>query len=186
MRRPKGQAKPTTEPMQTGLRLQAPAEALAALLRQRSLLLKNIALKRRELEEECEHIKSTMQTLMSKMHGLITERAQLVSEMHRLFSELLAQGRLSKSAHKKVSAVYRAIQEGGDFEPLDCDPFASRTNTHAGWGFADNEASDTDATPQRGPAAASAKHAGGQPGNDLLRSLFRRLTMALHLSLIHI
>ena len=105
MRRPKGLAQPNAKSNQIGLRLQPPAEAISALLRVRSQLLKKIALKRQELEQECENIKSTMQTLMSKMHGLLVERAQLVDEMHRLFDELLAQGRLSTSARKKTSTA---------------------------------------------------------------------------------
>ena len=64
MRRPKDQAKADVKPTQTGLRLQMPAEALSALLRERGHLLKKIALKRQELEQECENINSTMQTLM--------------------------------------------------------------------------------------------------------------------------
>jgi len=170
MRRPKDQAKADVKPTQTGLRLQMPAEALSALLRERGHLLKKIALKRQELEQECENINSTMQTLMGKMHGLLVERAQLVDEMHRLFGELLAQGRLSKSGRKKVSVVYQTIKESPDFEPLDCDPFASNPQTGSG----------EKAAPQPGPGASSARHAGGQPGNDSLRGLFRRLTMALH------
>jgi uncharacterized protein involved in exopolysaccharide biosynthesis len=106
MRRSKGQAKPNVESTQTGLRLQQPAEALSALLRERSRLLKKIATKQQELEQECETIRSTMQTLMSKMEGLVIERNQLVDEMHCLFDGLLADGRLSKSARKKVFAVY--------------------------------------------------------------------------------
>ena len=180
MCRSKGQAKPNAEHTQTGLRLQPPAEVLSALLRERSRLLEKIALKRQELEQECESIKSTMQTLMSKMHGLLAERALLVEEMHRLFGELLAQGRLSRSAHKKVSSVYQTIKESPDFEPLECDPFAPRPNPQTGNGFSDTDASDAEAASQRGPSTLTARHAGGQPGNDSLRGLFRRLTMALH------
>lgn len=180
MRRSKGQTKPNAESMQTGLRLQQPAEALSAMLREQSRLLKKIALKRQELEQECETIKSTMQTLMSKLHGLVAERNQLVDEMHRLFDGLLAEGRLSKSARKKVSAVYQIIKESADFESLDFDAFARPANPQTGGGFSETEASDTEPAPHPGPAAASARHAGGQPGNDSLRGLFRRLTMALH------
>jgi len=86
--------------------------------------------------------------------------------MHRLFAELLAQGRLSRSARKKVSAVYEEIKESADFEPLEHDAKATGANPQN--------------APRPGPAAPSARHAGGQPGNDLLRSLFRRLTLALH------
>jgi hypothetical protein len=180
MRRSKGRAKPNVESTQTGLRLQQPAEVLSALLRERSRLLKKIAAKQQELEQECETIRSTMLTLMSKMQGLVTERNQLVDEMHRLFDELLAEGRLSKSARKKVSAVYQIIKESNDFEPLDFDAFARPANPQSGEGFSETEASDTEPAPHPGPAAASARHAGGQPGNDSLRGLFRRLTMALH------
>ena len=180
MRRSKDRAKPNVESSQTGLRLQQPAEALSALLRERSRLLKKIAAKRQELEQECETIRSTMQTLMSKMQGLVIERNQLVDEMHRLFDELLAEGRLSKSARKKVSAVYQIIKESNDFEPLDFDTVAHPANPETHGGFSEPEANDTEPTSEPGPAAASARHAGGQPGNDSLRGLFRRLTMALH------
>ena len=180
MRRSKDRAKPNVESSQTGLRLQQPAEAFSALLRERSRLLKKIALKRQELEQECEIIRSTMQMLMSKMQGLVIERNQLVDEMHRLFHELLAEGRLSRSARKKVSAVYQIIKESNDFEPLDFDAVARPANPETHGGFSEPEANDTEPAPQPGPAAATARHAGGQPGNDSLRGLFRRLTMALH------
>ncbi len=180
MRRFKGQAKPNAESTQTGLRLQQSAEALSALLRERSRLLKKIAAKRQELEQECETIRSTMQTLMSKMQGLVIERNQLVDEMHRLFGELLAEGRLSKSARKKVSSVYRIITESNDFEPLDFDAVVRPANTEPSRGFSESDTNGAGPAPQPGPAAESARHAGGQPGNDSLRGLFRRLTMALH------
>ena len=180
MRRSRGQIKLNVESTQTGLRLQQPSEALSALLRERGRLLKKIALKRQELEQECETIRSTMQTLMSKMQGLVVERNQLVEEMHRLFDELLSEGRLSKSARKKVSSVYQIIKESNDFEPLDFDAVAHPDNAERSPGFSASDTNGARPTLQPSPAAASARHAGGQPGNESLRGLFRRLTMALH------
>jgi hypothetical protein len=180
MRRSKGQNKPNVESTQMGLRLQQPAEALSALLRERGRLLKKIALKRQELEQEGETIRSTMQTLMNKMQILVIERNQLVDEVHRLFDELLAEGRLSKSVRKKVSAVYQIIKESSDFEPLDFDEVAHSADTERSPGCSASDTNGVGPTPQPGPAAASARHAGGQPGNESLRGLFRRLTMALH------
>src|SRR5664280_1368904 len=180
MRRSKGRTKPHTESAQTSLRLRQPVEALSALLLERSRLLKKIAQKQQELEQECENIRTTMQTMLSKMQSLFAERTQMIEDIRRLFDELLAQGRLSRSAHKKVASVFRMIEEDGDLEPLDFDPFAPHPNSETGPGFSEAEASDTEPAPQPDAAAASARHAGGQPGNDSLRGLFRRLTMALH------
>lgn len=179
MRRSKGRAKPNAESAKTSLRLQQPSEVLAALLRERSRLLKKIAQKRHEFEQECESIQSTVQTMLGKMQVLLAERTQLIDELRRIFDELLAEGRLSRNARKKVASVYRIIEESGDLEPLDFDPFSVCHDSNAGPDFPETEASDVERAPQP-VATASARHAGGQPGNDSLRGLFRRLTMALH------
>lgn len=167
----------------SALRLQAPSEALAALIRERSRLLKAIAKKQSELEAAREQQRAVEQSLFERMQPLVREHAALQQEISSIFQELLASGKLSKTARKKVSQIFDELKEFGDLDPIggpksgaseefddaDFDPFGDARNPGAS---------------PSSQSVNSAKHAGGQPGNESLRGLFRRLTVALHPDLV--
>ncbi len=163
----------------TALRLRQPTEAVAALMRERERLLKAIAKKRIELERERESARVVAQTMFERMQPLVSERASLMEEVRKLFDGLFVEGRLSRSARKKVTKIYEWLIESGELEPLESEP-------HDPFGPDSPRDFDADDDWQPGAGAhseanvSSAKHAGGQPGNETLRGLFRRLTVALH------
>jgi hypothetical protein len=172
----------------TALRLQPPTEALTALLREQSRILKAIAKKQSEFDVERERLSKLSQSLFEGMQPLVHEREQLAEEVRQLFQELLAEGRLSRTAQKKVSLVYRDLVESGEIESFETK-FESKepSNNHPDWDFEEFDAPDDFIPPsgdRRASSVDSAKHAGGRPGNETLRGLFKRLAVALHPDLV--
>jgi hypothetical protein len=166
--------KSSAKPVSTALRLQPVSEAVAALLRERGRLVHRIGQKQKELERQRESNASIAREMAARMHPLVMERARLVEEVQRLFDELLAEGRLSKTARKKVAGILRAIEDSGEIDPIEPEPPSSPWGSEAPFdGFAPRQSQPEATVP-------SARHAGAQPGNDTLKRLFRRLTVALH------
>ena len=184
MVRPKSQpTRVKPKPGSAGLRVRQPAEAIAALLRDRARLLKQIAKKQQELDSEREQQRVIAQTMFSRMQPLVNERSSLIEEVRTLFSELLVEGRLSRSARKKVDQIFRWLTESGEIDPIDSQRHEHPTDD-ADWAFDHQADFGPRGEPNADPTVNSAKHVGGRPGNDSLRGLFRRLTMALHPDLV--
>jgi hypothetical protein len=161
---------------QSGLRVRKTADAVSALLHERASLLKRIAGADKRLFTERERQRDVEQVMFERMRPLISEHSALVAEIHALFRALLAEGRLSKSVGKKVARVYQWFNESDEGEPLDARASKARNgkpNEHS-----NHDECGAGSTPNA--RVDSAKHVGGQAGNETLRSLFRRLTIALH------
>lgn len=172
------------------MRVRAPAEAVAALLRERNRLLKLIARKQQEFAGERQQQQVLAQTLFAGIQPLVEERTNLISEVRRLFAELLVEGRLSRSAHSKVSEIFQSLKESGELDSRDEDGDGNGDDDTC-WDYAANAAQDAaegrrpDHTESGAPSpgdrtVGSAIHGGGRPGNESLRAVFRRLIMALH------
>lgn len=183
------QPKSTAEPASTALRVRTPADAISALLRERNRLLTQIARKQQDMVREREQQQVLGQALSEGMLPLLEERANLIREVRQLFAELLAEGRLSRSAHKKVAQIYRWVKQSGDLDSFDGNgggQDARDDDGHAAWDPArEGKAQEPEQSDRRGPAregrsVGSANHGGGQPGHESLRGIFRRLIMALH------
>jgi hypothetical protein len=177
----KRRSKKSPRPVTTALRLQPPTEALAALIRERSRLLKVITKKQGELEQAREHERIIALTLFERMQPLVKQHDTLQKELRTLFDELLAEGRLSRTARKKVAEVYRFLNDNGDLESFT--PRAS-DDLKDGPDFDPFDDCAPRSSPRPSDTVSSAKHAGGQLGHETLRGLFRRLAVTLHPDLV--
>jgi hypothetical protein len=150
--------------------------------------LKAIAKKQSEFDVERERLSNLSQSLFEGMQPLVREREQLAEEVRQLFQALLAEGRLSRTAQKKVALVYRDLVESGEIESFETK-FESKepSNRNPEWDFEEfDDVEDFIPPPRERPASSvdSAKHVGGRPGNETLRGLFKRLAVALHPDLV--
>jgi predicted nucleic acid-binding Zn-ribbon protein len=161
---------------QSGLRVRKAADAVSALLHERASLLKRIAGADKRLATEREHQHEIAQAMFERMQPLMNEHSALLTEIHALFRALLAEGRLSKRAGKQVARVYQWFNESDEGKPL------AGSASEAGNDEPDRHSHQGESGSGAAPNARvdSAKHVGGQAGNETLRSLFRRLTIALH------
>jgi len=175
---PKAAARPVT----TALGKRTPSVVLAALLHERKRLLKQIAKKQTEFEREREELRVVGQSLFERLGPLMQERLTLIKEIEGRFRELLASGRLSKSARKKVANVYEALCEDGDFESLEAAAEGNEAS-EPDYDF-DFDPADTPRGNGAHERVDTAEHSGGRPGNDSLKALFRRLAVALHPDLV--
>lgn len=184
MARPKPRTPKSAPPESAALRVRQPSEVLAALVREQARLVKAIAKKQREIQSERERDQEQARTLSERLEPVRNELDALVIEITRLFHDLIAPGRLSPKARMQVLEVYDSLVESGDFAPLKNDPREHVEATDPDDPFASD--ADDDWLPPPNPHAhvSSAEHAGGKPGHDTLRGLFRRLTVALHPDLV--
>lgn len=168
---------------QTGLRLHAAGERLGTLLKQRERLLAEVRKKRTALQTAVEHAASTAQEVTAQMAPILARFDELRSELAALFGELLVPGRLKARARKQVQQVQRSLIADGLIPERDDD--AEPVNETA---FADTEHGndvDSDAPPfshhrNAGQRVASAPQHGQTAGRDSLRTLFKRLALAVH------
>lgn len=176
----------------TDLRVRTAGDALSALLQERNRLLKQIARRQQDVGREREQQQGLAQALSEGLLPLLEERAKLIREVRQCFAELLAEGRLSRSAQKKVAQVYRWVKESGELDSFggdsddtrDDDGFAAGNPAQAGEAQDAAPSSRRDPASRNGRSVESANHGGGQPGHESLRGVFRRLIMALHPDLV--
>jgi hypothetical protein len=169
-----------------GLRLHAVGERLGALLKQRERLLAEVKRKQAELEAVNARAEAAAQDVVVQMAPIIGRFEALRAEIGAIFDELLAPGRLAARTRKKVAGLLRSLIAQGVVPPFAPDP--ADTAAAAGSEFDDDamfEAADFDAPPfsegrsQEARVASAPKH-GQTPGRDSLRSLFKRLALAIH------
>ncbi|HEY5958964.1 MAG TPA: hypothetical protein VIV60_20535 [Polyangiaceae bacterium] len=165
------------------MKLRQPSEVITALMREQARLIKAIAKKQLELEAEREQEREQARSLHELLSPLKAEHEALVSEITKLFQALIAPGRLSPKACQQVLEVYDCLVESGEFEPLEDDP---RDPVESSSDDDFDVESDDNWLPPPDPReqVASAEHAGGKPGHETLRGVFRRLTVALHPDLV--
>lgn len=169
-----------------GLKLHAVGERLGALLKQRERLLAEVKRKQAQLEAVNAEAAAAAQEAAAQMAPIIGRFEALRAEIEAVFHELLAPGRLAARTRKKVAEVHRSLIVQGVIPPPPPDPAA--TGGAAGSEFDDGamfDAADFDAPPFSGgrrqdARVASAPQHGQTPGRDSLRSLFKRLALAVH------
>ena len=171
----------------SGLRLHAEGERLAALLRERDRLLSTIQTKKRTLEQALADTESARGAALEKLAPLVNRYESLVAEIRELFDELLAPGRLSASAAKKVAKVRRSLEAQGLFSDFEQASFDSE---HDFW-QEPPERGRPRGRPNAGSAHApgdeyrkrevdSAEQHGQAKNRESLRAVFRRLVVASH------
>jgi len=170
----------------SGLRLHAEGERLAALLRERDRLLSTIRTKKRTLEKTLADTQSAQGAALEKLAPLVTRYEALVAEIRALFDELLAPGRLSASAAKKVAQVRRSLEAGlfSDFDraPSDSEPDVWQEPPERGQPRGRPTSGSVHA-PEHDHAKRevdSAEQRGQAKNRESLRAVFRRLVVASH------
>ncbi len=173
-----------TDKPQLGLRLHTSSERLHALEKERERLLRDVQKKKVQVDQMAEKAQESARVVFEKVAPIIAQTDALCLELHALFVELLAPGRLSASARKKVAKVRKILDERGmfgtaddpqhdaanDAEDLDesfghdVDPFGPKPSFHQH-------------SPQE---VASAMPRGQGVGHESLRALFKRLALVVH------
>lgn len=180
-------ARQTSRPSQTGVRLHAAGERLATLLKRRDRLLSDVRKKQAALRAATEEAASAAERIVEGTAPLIPKFDQLREELRTLFLVLLAPGRLAARTRKKVVEVHQALIDQGLIPewgaPVSADGDEDDDDEFEGAPF--DDAFDFDSPPfanddGAGPRVAAAPQHGQAPGRDSLRTLFRRLVLALH------
>jgi len=167
---------------QTSLRLHAAGERLGALLKERERLLADVRKKRTALQAATERASSAAQEVATQMKPILVQYERLRAELAALFDELLAPGRLKAGARKKVQSVQRSLMAQGlipereEADPAP-DPFADGATFESDF---DAEAPPFSGRRPSDERVASAPQHGQSAGRDSLRTLFKRLALAVH------
>ncbi|HYQ01857.1 MAG TPA: hypothetical protein VER96_24455 [Polyangiaceae bacterium] len=168
----------------TGIRLHAAGERLSTLLKQRERLLAEVKRKQVELEAASVRASAAAQEAAGKMAPIIGRFEELRAEIGALFDELLAPKRLAARARKKVAEVHRSLVAQGLIPPREASPTdgSEESELDDGAVFDDFDADGPPFSESRRHEArvASAPQHGQTPGRDSLRSLFKRLALAVH------
>lgn len=158
-------ARPMNEVAVSGLTRHPSSLRLDKLSKERDRLVAKVAGLKREQASLVERARQAASDVQATILPLIEKHQAIALEIRRLFDELLAEGRLSPSARKKVRAVSRIVADACDLGDL---------GDVAAGGF---HGAPSDVA---GEEVASAQARGGQRGQDSLRGLFKRLALALH------
>jgi hypothetical protein len=167
----------------TGLRLHAAGERLGTLLKQRERLLAEVKRKQAELEAVNARAAEAAEKVAAQMAPIISRFEALRAEVGAVFDELLAPGRLTARVRKKVAEVQRTLIAQGVIPALAPDGTAPGSGFDEGGTFEDFDFGAPPPFPgdhPHGARVASAPQHGQKPGRDSLRSLFKRLALAVH------
>jgi hypothetical protein len=167
------------------LRLHAAGERLGALLKRRERLLAEVKRKQAELEALSVRAEIAAQKAAAQMVPIIGRFEAMRTEIGAIFEELLAPRRLAARARKKVAEVYRSLIAQGVVparapNPADTGGAESGSDDSAGFEDVDVGAPPFSGGRGRETRVASAPQHGQTPGRDSLRSLFKRLALAVH------
>ena len=170
----------------TGLRLHAVGERLGALLKQRERLLAEVKRKQAELEAVNARAEAAAQEVVAQMAPVIGKFEGLRAEIGAIFDELLAPGRLAARAHKKVAEVHRSLIAQGVVPPRARGAADATDAAEPGFdagavfdGVEDDAPPFSGGRQQKARVAPAPQH-GQTAGRDSLRSLFKRLALAVH------
>ena len=166
--------------LQLGLRVHASGERLRTLLKERARLLRDIQKKKLQLDQAAEKTRQSAQAMLEKIAPLLARHDALCQELRELFDNLLAPGRLSVKAHKKVARVRRELEEDGLLSKPDdgLHEGASKPFEHDDDPFGpDPKHPHHQHAP---PEVASAAPRGQSAGHESLRTLFKRLALMVH------
>jgi len=151
--------------MDAGLTRHATMTRLEKLLRDRDHLVAKVARAKRSLANLSVRLEEEALDVRTRVLPLIEKHRALSVEIRRLFSEILADARLSPGARKKVKGVLGIIET-----EMDLGGEAEEPKAHA--------------RPLPPPAASaevpSAQARGAESGQSSLRSIFKRVALALH------
>jgi hypothetical protein len=171
-------------PPVTGIRPHAAGERLGTLLKQRDRLLSEVKRKQAQLEAANVRASQAAQAAAVQLAPIMGRFEELRAEIGVLFDELLAPKRLAARTRKKVVEVFRSLVAQGLIPPRGPRPAdvaeGSGVNESAEFEDFGADAPPFSASRPREARVASAPQHGQAPGGDSLRSLFKRLALAVH------
>jgi hypothetical protein len=147
----------------SSLSIAEPSQRVTALRRERDRLLKQIAAKKKELSRARAKTSDALGRMGERMGPLLAQRRDLEEEVHACFAQLLS-AKGSRRQRASILLMYESLQAGG----------------FIGYRAVSPETTDfafDDDPPERSGGGYSAPQPGQAP---TLRSLFKRLTVALH------
>ncbi len=175
-----------------GLALHAMAARAEELLKERARLLRDVNKKKQQVEQARAAAERELQATLRKMAPLVERHRALVGELTLLFDELLAEGRLSASARKKVGKVRSSLELSGFLSPIadleeDEASYAAH-DPHDPWGEDERDEPWSEPAGAGGAPRAAEDHSvrevasARQPGQErrTLRDIFRSLARAVH------
>ncbi|HYQ15913.1 MAG TPA: hypothetical protein VEQ58_09150 [Polyangiaceae bacterium] len=170
-----------------GLALHEAAARAQALLRDRARLLREVQKKKVTLERVRQQMARDAEAAVLQMKPLVQRHDALVAELTSLFTELLAAGRVSARARRRLVKLRRALELQGVLTPgeseasdADFDAFSADEPRRP---RAEGHAQASGARADRAPQASAREVAGAeQVGQQRrsLRELFRSLVKSIH------
>ncbi len=175
---------PSSTSAQRDLVVAPPEQRAVALCLERDRLLKEIDRRRRELVRAQGEIEAATVEIRSAVGSLVAQQSAIEQEVHALFAALLAAGRLTKRKRAQVRRIYVSLQRDGLIGPSVVEPADDRMGLGDDGAY-DGSANDTspggrpaaDPEPPLGPSASKPP---GDENHRTLRTLFKRLVVALH------
>jgi len=157
---------------------QAP-ERLLNLMRERDRLAKQVMAKRKIFAETEAKVREIASMIAGRTMPIAKKIEVIDQEIHAIFHALLAKGRLSRGARQAVESVYQGMQEAEVISPdpsLTEDPWLDEMFGEA----ESNEHASAGRHPIPEEDLASAERPSAGQGGQTLRTVFRKLAMAIH------
>lgn len=159
---------------------QAP-ERLLNLMRARDRLRKQVLAKQKTFAETAAKIRDIALFIAKRTMPIAKRLEDIDREIHTIFQTLLTKARLSKSERLNVESIYEGLQED---RTISEDPSQVVREDDFAHGADDDQTAAEGTSPGGHPGRAddlgSAKRPGSENGGPTLRSLFRKLAMAIH------
>jgi hypothetical protein len=170
---------PQEDKPQLSLLVGTSRERLRVLLKERERLIREVQKKKLELEQAGAEVKQSSLAMLEKLAPIVDRHHALCLELNQIFDELLAPGRLSESARKKVAKVRRILEDDGILTKLDNGPDGDGeyAEEHHGNPFGAAPEQPFDHSVRENPSATPR---GQGAGHESLRALFKRLALTLH------
>lgn len=161
-----------------GPSVSSPSQRLSSLQRQHRTLLQKIASKQKEVERLKQQVEEAERQLHERVEPIAARCRSTNEEIWNMFQALLSSAG-TKRARRAVREVFQALVNHGVVLPVeadaDPDPDAGARGARAA-----DDADDPRARQRPDRGGYSAAPRGAEPGRDVLKAVFKRLTLAFH------